>query len=107
MVSSPHGLKICTNRSIEVIPARPTSNAPPTSDEDDIEMATDPEADEEEEEAKEEDSDDMISKPQPKKRKPKKVWPAGRNGIKKKRIVKAEMKIDEKGYMGVLRLSFL
>lgn len=46
--------------------------------------------------------DDMdIVKPQPKKRKPKKVIPVGRNGLKKKRVEKSRMK-EENGYMGKL-----
>ncbi|KAJ7830832.1 DNA polymerase subunit Cdc27-domain-containing protein [Mycena leptocephala] len=42
---------------------------------------------------------DGDSKPAPVKRKPKKVVPVGKNGLKKKRIVKSKMRIDEKGYM--------
>jgi DNA polymerase delta subunit 3 len=44
---------------------------------------------------------DGDSKPAPVKRKPKKVVPVGKNGLKKKRIVKSKMRIDEKGYMGM------
>jgi len=33
----------------------------------------------------------------------KKVAPVGRNGLKKKRIVKSKMTLDAKGYMGMLR----
>ncbi|KAF9269167.1 hypothetical protein L218DRAFT_423934 [Marasmius fiardii PR-910] len=60
--------------------------------------------DEEEEtaEAKQEgetDIDDDIA-PLPKKtRKPKKVIPVGRNGLKKKRVMKSRMSTDTKGYM--------
>ncbi|KAJ7036511.1 DNA polymerase subunit Cdc27 [Mycena alexandri] len=42
---------------------------------------------------------DGDSKPAPVKRKPKKVVPVGKNGLKKKRIVKSKTRIDEKGYM--------
>ncbi|KAJ7777215.1 DNA polymerase subunit Cdc27-domain-containing protein [Mycena metata] len=42
---------------------------------------------------------DGESKPAPVKRKPKKVIPVGKNGLKKKRIVKSKTRIDEKGYM--------
>ncbi|KAJ7095469.1 DNA polymerase subunit Cdc27 [Mycena crocata] len=42
---------------------------------------------------------DVDAKPAPVKRKPKKVWPVGRNGLKKKRIVKSKTRIDDKGYM--------
>lgn len=34
------------------------------------------------------------------KRKPKKEVPVGRNGLKKKRVVKSRMTTDEKGYFG-------
>ncbi len=33
-------------------------------------------------------------------RKPKKQVPVGRNGLKKKRVVKSRMKTDDKGYFG-------
>lgn len=44
---------------------------------------------------------DVDSKPAPTKRKPKKVVPVGKNGLKKKRIVKSKTRFDEKGYMGM------
>lgn len=47
-----------------------------------------------------EDSDDPAPKKEPRKRKPKKVIPVGRNGLKKKRVVKSKTDFDEKGYMG-------
>ncbi|KAF7371068.1 DNA polymerase subunit Cdc27 [Mycena sanguinolenta] len=40
-----------------------------------------------------------TSKPAPAKRKSKKVVPVGKNGLKKKRVVKSRSRIDEKGYM--------
>ncbi|KAJ6580930.1 DNA polymerase subunit Cdc27 [Mycena capillaripes] len=45
------------------------------------------------------DADAEPSKPAPTKRKPKKAVPVGKNGLKKKRIVKSKSRIDEKGYM--------
>ncbi|KAF8166553.1 DNA polymerase subunit Cdc27, partial [Mycena galopus ATCC 62051] len=45
------------------------------------------------------DMADKDTKPAPVKRKPKKVVPVGKNGLKKKRIVKSRSRIDEKGYM--------
>ena len=39
-------------------------------------------------------------KPAPKKKKVKKVIPVGRNGLKKRRVVKSRMTTDAKGYMG-------
>ena len=44
-------------------------------------------------------SDDEPEK-KPRKRKAKKAWPKGRNGLKKRRIMKSRMTMDEKGYMG-------
>ena len=45
-----------------------------------------------------------MSDPEPVKpkrqRKPKKVWPLGKNGLRKKRHIRSRMKVDEKGYMG-------
>ncbi|KAG6812774.1 hypothetical protein H0H92_000544 [Tricholoma furcatifolium] len=43
--------------------------------------------------------EDAVPKAKPKKRAPKKVVPVGRNGLKKKRVVKSRTKIDDKGYM--------
>jgi len=40
----------------------------------------------------------------PKKRKPRKVVPVGRNGLKKRRVIKSRTTTDAKGYM---RMSFL
>ncbi|KAJ6591514.1 DNA polymerase subunit Cdc27 [Mycena vulgaris] len=45
------------------------------------------------------DMSDGESKPAPVKRKPKKVIPVGKNGLKKKRVVKSKTRVDEKGYM--------
>jgi DNA polymerase delta subunit 3 len=49
--------------------------------------------------------DDIAPKPKPKKRREKKVVPVGRNGLKKKRVVKSRMTTDAKGYMGMAFLS--
>ena len=35
----------------------------------------------------------------------KKVAPVGRNGLKKKRVVKSKTSFDAKGYMGMLRVA--
>ncbi|OCH94050.1 hypothetical protein OBBRIDRAFT_789574 [Obba rivulosa] len=45
------------------------------------------------------DSEPERAKLNSKKRKEKKVVPVGRNGLKKKRVMKTRTKIDEKGYM--------
>ena len=44
--------------------------------------------------------EDLKIKPPPRKRKPKKVIPVGRNGLKKRRVEKSRTSFDEKGYMG-------
>ena len=41
-----------------------------------------------------------VKKRKPRKKVEKKVVPVGRNGLKKKRIMKSRMSIDAKGYMG-------
>ena len=52
--------------------------------------------------------EDLQIKPQPRKRKPKKVIPVGRNGLKKRRVEKSRTSFDEKGYMGrFLSFSFV
>jgi DNA polymerase delta subunit 3 len=45
-------------------------------------------------------------KPAPVKRKPKKVVPVGKNGLKKKRVVKSKSHIDDEGFMGAPRHLF-
>jgi DNA polymerase delta subunit 3 len=47
-------------------------------------------------------SDDAAvkTKPKPRKKKEKKVVPMGRNGLKKRRVMKSRTRIDDKGYMG-------
>ena len=45
------------------------------------------------------DSDVEPAKPK-RRRKEKKIVPVGKNGLKKRRVVKSRMKTDEKGYMG-------
>jgi DNA polymerase delta subunit 3 len=49
----------------------------------------------------------VAPKPKPKKRREKKVIPVGRNGLKKKRVVKSRMTTDAKGYMGMVIFSAL
>lgn len=50
------------------------------------------------------DDADMLDFKPKRKRKAKKVVPVGRNGLKKRRVVKSKMEIDERGYMGASRL---
>ncbi|KAK0467124.1 DNA polymerase subunit Cdc27 [Desarmillaria tabescens] len=67
-----------------------------------VEAVKKEEEEEEEEPSKEGDNVDMADEavPAPKrKRKEKKVVPVGRNGLKKKRVVKSRESIDAKGYM--------
>ena len=64
-------------------------------------MDIDEDAEKADENGMEEDEDeDPAPKAKARKRKPKKVVPVGRNGLKKKRVVKSRMTTDEKGYMG-------
>lgn len=48
------------------------------------------------------DSDDEPVK-KPRKRKERKVWPKGQNGLRKRRVMKSRMTTDAKGYMGAYR----
>lgn len=47
----------------------------------------------------EEEEEDEDVKPQAKKRKSRKVVPVGRNGLKKRRVLKSRTTTDAKGYM--------
>lgn len=44
-----------------------------------------------------------VKRKKPRKKAEKKVVPVGRNGLKKKRVVKSRMSTDAKGYMGTFR----
>ena len=68
----------------------PVPPSEPERDDEDLEM-------EEEEEPK--------PKPQRRKKVVKKVWPVGRNGLKKRRVEKTRVTTDAKGYMGTLSFS--
>lgn len=46
------------------------------------------------------DESDVPAEKPKRKKQVKKVIPVGRNGLKKKRVVKSRMTTDEKGYMG-------
>jgi hypothetical protein len=69
--------------------------------------ATDVEMEDREPEPEPEPEPKPKSKParKPQQRKPKKEVPVGRNGLKKRRVVKSRMTTDAKGYFGVLRRS--
>ncbi|KAJ7497996.1 DNA polymerase subunit Cdc27 [Mycena galericulata] len=62
-------------------------------------VPSEPEDEDVEMESPDVDMSDGDSKPAPVKRKPRKVVPVGKNGLKKKRVVKSKTHIDEKGYM--------
>ena len=48
-----------------------------------------------------------VKRKKPKKKAEKKVVPVGRNGLRKKRVVKSKLSIDAKGYTGgVAELGF-
>ncbi|KAI0352894.1 hypothetical protein OH77DRAFT_743603 [Trametes cingulata] len=78
-------------------PPPPTRAPSPAAaaDDEDVEMAEDPEAEPEQETQEQDDA----PKPKPRKKKEKKVVPVGRNGLKKKRVMKSRMTVDAKGYM--------
>ena len=46
------------------------------------------------------DESDVPAEKPKRKKQVKKVIPVGKNGLKKKRVVKSRMTTDEKGYMG-------
>ncbi|KAI9000954.1 DNA polymerase subunit Cdc27 [Trametes punicea] len=73
--------------------SRPPPAKPQPVEDEDVEMAPEVEPEPEPQEAEE------APKPKPKKKKEKKVIPVGRNGLKKKRVVKSRMTVDAKGYM--------
>ena len=66
------------------------------------------EEDEETSPVRDEDEDeDEDDKPAPKKRKPRKTKasiPVGKNGLKKKRVIKSRETTDKKGYVGKLNV---
>ncbi|KAJ8581659.1 hypothetical protein M405DRAFT_868473 [Rhizopogon salebrosus TDB-379] len=79
---------------------RPDDDVDDTADEIDLTDADVPissAAEEEGDEEEEEEEEDF--KPQAKKKKPKKVAPIGRNGLKKRRVMKSRTTTDTKGYM--------
>lgn len=82
-------------------PAR--KSVPEVPQDEDVEMVSEPEPVEPEPEEDEEMED--IPKPKPRKKKEKKVIPVGRNGLKKKRVMKSRMTMDAKGYMGTGRMT--
>lgn len=59
-----------------------------------------------EDEAEPEPEPEPEVKPKPRKKREKKVIPLGQNGLKKKRLVKSRMKLDEKGYMGTHSIDY-
>ncbi|KAI0719493.1 DNA polymerase subunit Cdc27 [Cerioporus squamosus] len=63
-------------------------------EEDDVEMVSEPEPVPPETEQDEEEEE--VPKPKPRKKKEKKVIPVGRNGLKKKRVMKTRMTMDAK-----------
>ena len=85
--------------------------SPAIPSDEDVEMAasepepvppSEPERDEEDVEMEEEEP---KPKPQRRKKVVKKVWPVGRNGLKKRRVEKTRVTTDAKGYMGTLSFS--
>ncbi|KAH9846977.1 DNA polymerase subunit Cdc27 [Lenzites betulinus] len=79
--------------------SRPARIKPEPVDDSDVEMAPEPSEVEDVQPTQQDDDDDLVLKPKPRKRKEKKVVPVGRNGLKKKRVMKSRMTVDPKGYM--------
>jgi DNA polymerase delta subunit 3 len=77
---------------------RPDDDMDDTADEIDLTDADIPISSAAEEEGDEEEEEEDF-KPQAKKKKPKKVAPIGRNGLKKRRVMKSRTTTDTKGYM--------
>lgn len=69
--------------------SRPSISSHDAAHDDDVEMHSEQQEDPE-----------PAPKPKPRKKKEKKVVPVGRNGFKKRRVVKSRQTFDEKGYMG-------
>jgi hypothetical protein len=46
------------------------------------------------------EDEEEVPKAKPKQRKPRKIVPVGRNGLKKKKVIRSRTTADEKGYMG-------
>ncbi|KAI0750818.1 DNA polymerase subunit Cdc27 [Daedaleopsis nitida] len=80
--------------------SRPPARAEPdVSQDDDVVMASEPEPVGLGSEQDEDMVDDAAPKPKPRKKKEKKTVPVGRNGLKKKRVLKSRTAMDTKGYM--------
>ena len=73
----------------------------PEPQDSDVEMAEEVEAASEPPADEDDDVEAAAPKPKPRKKKEKKVVPVGRNGLKKKRVIKSRMSTDAKGYMGM------
>lgn len=79
---------------------RPDDLVDDTSDEIDLTDADIPiSSAAEEDEEKEEEEEEEDYKPQVKRKRPKKVIPIGRNGLKKRRVMRSRTATDAKGYM--------
>lgn len=76
-----------------------------------VEAAQQEEEEEEDLKTVEKDEDNVMAEDIPalpkKQRKPKKQIPIGRNGIKKKRVIKSKTSVDAKGFMGTSFLQYL
>ena len=69
--------------------SRPSISSHDAAHDDDVEM-----------DSEQQEDPEPAPKPKPRKKKEKKVVPVGRNGFKKRRVVKSRQTFDEKGYMG-------
>ncbi|KAI0832483.1 DNA polymerase subunit Cdc27 [Trametes gibbosa] len=79
--------------------SRPARVKPEPVDDSDVEMASEITDVQPTQEDKEDEDVAPKPKPKPPKKKEKKVVPIGRNGFKKKRVMKSRTTVDSKGYM--------
>ena len=92
-------------RNLAQVEKASSSRPPPKAEpkvpgDEDVVMASEPEPEPEPEPAQDEDMMEDTPKSKARKKKEKKVWPVGRNGLKKKRVMKSRMTMDAKGYTG-------
>ena len=52
------------------------------------------------------DTTDIAFPAKPRQKRAKKVVPVGRNGLKKRKVIKSRTKLDDKGYMGACPRSY-
>lgn len=101
---------VCSVDQVEKV-SRKTKIEPPRREEEEEEEEAEPERKapvtlntSKDEDVDMSDDTEVKPKPKPRKKKEKKAVPVGRNGLKKRRVMKSRMRVDEKGYMGMSNL---